>query len=198
MTQMTLQTMTDLLRAARTCRRFVEDTPLPPAALRHIVDAARVASSCVNRQPLRYYTVSDPEIRGRIFPGIRWAGALPDWNGPAEGERPTGYIVICSAQPANMFVYYDIGIAAQSMQLCATAMGLGCCMINNFAKDAAREILGIPDTLEVMLLLALGAPREVRRIEDAVAGDSLTYWRDEQNVHHVPKLMLDQVLLAEK
>ena len=198
MTQTTLQTVADLLRAARTCRRFVEDAPVGPAALRQIVDAVRVASSCVNRQPLRYYTVSDPEIRGQLFPGIRWAGALPDWDGPTEGERPTGYIVICSAQPASMFVHYDIGIAAQSMQLCATAMGLGCCMVNNFAKDTTREALGIPDDLEVMLLLAFGAPLEVRRIEDAGAADSLKYWRDEHNVHHVPKLTLDQVLLAEK
>ncbi|MCC8194167.1 MAG: nitroreductase family protein [Deltaproteobacteria bacterium] len=80
----------------------------------------------------------------------------------------------------------------------AAELGLGCCMINNFSRNDIREILEIPDQLEVALLLAFGAPREVRRIVDAKVGDKLQYWRDGQQVHHVPKLTLDQVLMGEK
>ncbi|MCC8194168.1 MAG: nitroreductase family protein [Deltaproteobacteria bacterium] len=116
-----------LLTTARTCRRFEEDKPVASATLRKIVDAVRITSSCANRQPLRYYTVTSPDVRARVFPHIKWAGALPEWPGPAEGERPTGYIVICSAQPDGLFVHYDTGIAAQSMQ----------CMPPNWAWAAA-------------------------------------------------------------
>lgn len=187
----------DLVRAARSCRRFDESAPLPAGTLRSLVDTARVVSSCINRQPLRYIAASSPEACARVFPHTKWAAALK-WDGPQPGERPTGYILICSAQPASMFVYYDTAIAAQTMQLHATEQGLGCCMVNNFARAPIQEALGVPADVEPMLLLAFGLPAEERRLEDAAIGDDLKYWRDEQGVHHVPKLALDQVLLDER
>ena len=80
----------------------------------------------------------------------------------------------------------------------AADKGLGCCMIGNFLPDPVRAALQIPADLEIMLLLAFGVPKEIRRLADAGKGDSLRYWRDEQGVHYVPKLTLDQVLLGEK
>lgn len=192
-----MQSFEELARAARTCRRFDESVPVTAATLRRMLDTARIASCCHNQQALRYITASTPEICGRVFPRIQWAGAL-EWAGPDQGERPTGYILICSARPESKFVHYDTAIAAETLQLHATDLGLGCCMIHNFARDAVREILGVPEGIIPLLLLAFGAPVEERRIADARIGGDLRYWRDEQNVHHVPKLTLDQVLLAEK
>ena len=185
------------IRAARTCRRFAEDRPLSPETLRRLVDTVRITSSCGNKQPLRYVTITTPELRAAVFPHIKWAASL-DWKGPAEGERPTGYILICSTEPEGLFVYYDTAIAAQTLQLHAAGMGLGCCMINNYAKKRVHALLELPEDLVPTLLLAFGEPREERRLTDAKAGDSLAYWRDAGNVHYVPKLTLDQVLLAEK
>lgn len=192
-----MQSLEELAGAARTCRRFDESVPVTAATLRRMLDTARIASCCRNAQPLRYITAGTPETCGRVFPHIQWAGAL-NWEGPEQGERPTGYILICSAQPETKFVYYDTAIAAQTLQLHAADLGLGCCMINNFARDAVREILDVPESVTPLLLLAFGSPLEERRIVDAKIGDDLRYWRDEQNVHYVPKLTLDQVLLAEK
>ena len=193
-----MHSFADLLHTARTCRRFDESRPVPAATLRQMVDGVRITSSCANRQPLRYITAVSPAVRERVFPHIKWAGTLKDWDGPDKGERPTGYILVCSAQPAGLFVYYDTAIAAQSLQLYAADLGIGCCMINNFARTPVRDALDVPEGIEPMLLLAFGHPREERRLEDAKIGDSLHYWRDGQGVHHVPKLTLDQVLLAEK
>lgn len=193
----TMQSFEELARAARTCRRFDETVPVSAEALRRMLDVARTASSCANRQPLRYITASTPESCERVFPHIKWAGAL-QWEGPEQGERPTGYILICSAQPESMFVHYDTAIAAQTMQLHATELGFGCCMINSFAREPVRKILEVPEGIIPVLLLAFGHPVEERRLTDAKIGDDLRYWRDERNVHYVPKLTLDQVLLAEK
>ena len=187
----------DLVRAARTCRRFAEDKALDPEALRQLVDTARIASCAKNRQVLRYIIVTTPKIRAEVFPHTKWAGALK-WDGPAEGERPTGYILICSTEPESPFTLYDAGIAAQTMQLHAMSMGIGCCMILNYAKKHVHALLELPEELTPTLLLAFGVPKEVRRLTDAKIGDNLVYWRDNENVHYVPKLTLDQVLLAEK
>ena len=188
----------DLILAARTCRRFEEDKPVSSTTLRQMIDAVRITSSASNRQPLRYYTVSTPAVCAQVFPHAKWAGSLPKWPGPIEGERPTGYIVICNAQANNQFVNFDIGIAAQSLQLYATELGLGCCMFYSFSREPVRKILAIPADIEVSLLLAFGAPKEVRKLIDATLNDNLAYWRDEQQVHYVPKLTIDQVLLGEK
>lgn len=190
--------MPSLLRAARTCRRFDESRPVAAQTLRDMVDAVRITSSCFNGQPLRYITVSSSAVRDKVFPHITWAAALKDWAGPELGERPTGYILLCSVREPGMYVYYDAAIAGQSLQLCATEMGLGCCMINNFAHAPLCEILDVPKDMAPLLLLAFGHPREERRIVDAKNGDKLAYWRNAEGVHHVPKLGLDQVLLAEK
>ncbi len=186
-----------LVRAARSCRRFVENAPVGADALRAIVDCARVATSARNRQPLRYITVSDEETRLKVFAHTNWASVL-GWSGPPRGERPTGFIVMLSTSKPTMPVYYDTGIAAQTMQLCAMSMGIGCCMLNNFPRDPVREILSIPDELEIMLLLAFGKPKEERRLVEAAEGQDLQYWRDENDVHYVPKLALKHVLLAER
>jgi len=188
----------ELVRAARTCRRFEEDKRVDPAILRQMVDTVRITSSAANKQPLRYYTVSSPEVCERVFPHVRWAGALPHWPGPDEGERPTGYIIICSAQGDGLFVHFDMAIAGQTIQLHATELGLGCCMFHSVAREKLREALDIPEDFEISMVVALGAPKEVRQIDDATVGDNLTYWRDDQQVHHVPKLTLAQVLLDER
>ncbi len=192
-----MDTFAELIRAARTCRRFAAEKPLPEGFLRKMVDTVRLTSSCSNRQPLRYITVTRPETRAAVFPHIKWAAAI-QWEGPAEDERPTGYVAICSVQEPALFVYYDTAIAAQTMQLYAADMGIGCCMINNFSRPGLREALAVPEAIEPMLVLAFGYPREERRLVEAKPGDSLKYWRDGNNVHYVPKLTLDQVLLGEK
>ena len=188
----------ELVRAARTCRRFEEDKPVSAEILRHLVDTARITSSAANLQPLRYYIVSSPDVCAQVFPNAKWAGALPQWSGPDEGERPRGYIVVCATQPDKAMTHYDLGIVVQTMQLHAFSLGLGCCIFNNFSREPLRETLNIPADLDICMLLAFGVAKEVRHIVDAKIGDSLKYWRDEQQVHYVPKLTLGQVLLDEK
>lgn len=192
--------MTDfvkLVHEARSCRRFIENEPVSRETLRSIVDCVRTTTSAKNRQPLRYVSVSEAETRSRIFPHTNWASVL-GWGGPPEGERPTGYILILSVAAPSMPVYCDMGIAAQTMQLYAASMGIGCCMLNNFPRDPVREILEIPNELEILLMLAFGKPKEERRLLEAKTGENLQYWRDENGVHYVPKMALEQVLLQER
>ncbi|MGB4291961.1 MAG: nitroreductase family protein, partial [Bacteroidales bacterium] len=85
-------------------------------------------------------------------------------------------------------------IAAQTIMLGAVNDGLGGCMIASIKKDKLREELQIPLQYEILLVLALGKPVEKVVVED-IRGDNVKYWRDETNVHHVPKRTLDELIL---
>ena len=80
----------ELIRKNRSYRRFYENEPLTRETLVELVELARCVPSAANRQPLKYLLSSTPERNRQIFPHLRWAGYLTDWEGPAPGERPAG------------------------------------------------------------------------------------------------------------
>ena len=90
--------LNELVIKTRSFRRFHEDHPLSLETLERLVDTARLTASASNLQPLRYVISTDPAMNARIFPCLAWAGYLKDRNGPVEGERPTGYIVVSGKQ----------------------------------------------------------------------------------------------------
>jgi len=186
----------DLALKARSTRRFKQGEKVGEAVLRELVELARVSPSASNRQPLKFILSADPGRNGRIFPNLAWAGALKNWGGPAEGERPAAYIVILGDTRISKDFGVDHGIAAQSMMLGAREKGYGACMVGSIKRDELRKSLGIADHLEVLLVLALGAPAETVVLEDAPPGGSVTYYRDAQDVHHVPKRTLDEMIVT--
>lgn len=181
----------DLVKKARTYRRFDESEAIPSEALRKLVDLVRIVSCGGNSQKLRYMIVSEPDECAALFPHLRWAGALKDWPGPAPGERPSGYIMILSeASPGH-----NVGIAAQTIQLAATEAGYGVCMMGAIDRDEIKAAFKIPDAMNVHLVLALGKPGETVVIEPMPADGNTAYWRSEDGVHHVPKRALEDVLV---
>jgi len=184
--------MTELVRKARTTRRFDESRPVTDQELRSLVDAARVSSCGGNAQPLRYRLVSDPAECRKVFPLVAWAASIPDWPGPSAGERPTGYIAICAESKPGM----DTGIAAQTIQLCAAGRGIGACMMGAIQRSEIKQALHIDEKYNLMLLIALGRPAETIVIDEVAAGTDLTYYRGDDGVHHVPKLRLQDVLIG--
>ncbi len=186
----------DLIRKNRSYRRFHQDHPVGESTLRDLVDLARLSASASNLQPLKYILSADPATNGRIFPCLRWAAYLTDWRGPEEGERPSAYIVILKDTHISQAAGTDHGIAAQSILLGAAESGLGGCMIASIEKNELRRALGIPDHLEILMVLALGKPREEVRLEPLGPSGDIRYWRDESGVHHVPKRSLDDIIIA--
>ncbi|MEK7269977.1 MAG: nitroreductase family protein [Planctomycetota bacterium] len=184
----------DLVRKARSFRRFVEKEPLGEAFLRSLVDLARIAPCSGNLQPLRYRIVLGPAC-AKVFPHLRWAARLKGWGGPKEGERPTGYILILSPAAQKNPPLTDVGIAAQTMQLAATAAGFGLCQLGSIDRPAIQQALALPAEWRIDLVLAVGRPAEKVILDEAKAGQTLAYYRTPDDVHHVPKLSLDDVLV---
>ena len=174
----------DLVMKRRTIRRF-QQKPLPRDLLDRLLDAGRLAPSAANLQPLEFITVDSPEMCAQIFPLTTWAGYLPDGT-PQEGERPTAWMLILHNRILSPVADQDVGFAAASMVLVAEDEGVASCAIGSVQRGPLRQALGIPEHYEVPLVIALGYPAETA-VAEAMVGDEVKYWRDQQGVHHVPK-----------
>ena len=187
----------DLVQRTRSYRRFDQNVSISIETLRDLVGLARLSASGANKQPLKYVLSCDTETNALVFPHTRWAGYLPDWPGPQEGERPAAYIVILDDTEISASAGCDHGIAAQSMMLGATERGLGGCMLGALDRPKLRAVLDIPERYEILLVLALGKPAEKVLVEDIGPDGDIKYYRDGQDMHHVPKRTLPELILDE-
>jgi nitroreductase len=185
----------DLVRQNRTYRRFDQEVAVNQQTLREFIDLARLSASGANLQPLKYILSCEPQKNALIFPHLGWAGYLKDWSGPCEGERPSAYIIILNDTQISPSPGCDHGIAAQSILLGATEKGLGGCMIGTVQRQKLRKVLDIPSRYEILLVLALGKPKEQVVIEALDAVNDIKYWRNSDGKHHVPKRKLDDIIL---
>lgn len=144
---------------------------------------------------MKYIISADPEKNALIFSNIKWAGYLRDWPGPEEGERPTAYIIILNDTLLTKAAGCDHGIAAQTILLGAAEKGLGGCMIGSVNRPELTRALNIPTQFEILLVLALGKPKEQVQIDPVGPDGSIRYWRDDQQIHHVPKRSIEDILL---
>jgi nitroreductase len=184
----------NLIRKNRSCRRFYQDRVITEEKLKNFVELARLSPSTANLQPLKFILSWTPEKNSLIFPCLTWAAYLKDWGGPVEGERPSGYIMILGDKNIMSDFSCNHGIAAQSIMLGAVESGFGGCIIANIDRKRLRTALKIPDKCDILLVIALGVPKEPVVIDEVKEGD-IKYWRDEQNVHHVPKRPLSEIIL---
>lgn len=187
--------MQELALRNRSYRRFDQEVDINLETLRELVELARLSPSTMNLQPLRHILSCDRGQNSLIFPHLGWAGYLSDWPGPCEGERPSAYIIILGDTEISRSFGCDHGIAAQSILLGATEKGLGGCIIGNIQRQELRRALDIPSRYEILLVLALGKPRETVVIETVGPSGQIKYWRDSKGVHHVPKRPLADLIL---
>ena len=186
----------ELIQKNRSYRRFFEDRAVALETLKELVDLARLSASAANLQPLKYLLSSDSERNALIFSHLAWAGYLKDWPGPGPGERPSAYIIIFGDTEIRKTFECDHGIAAQSILLGAADRGLGGCIIGSIDKQGLRAALRIPSRYEILLVLALGTPKETVVIETVDPTGDIKYWRDKQGVHHVPKRPLHEIIIG--
>jgi nitroreductase len=186
----------DLIVKNRSYRRFFEDAPITEETLRELVDLARLSASSANRQPLKYILSCTPEKNATIFQYLAWAAYIEGWDGPAEGERPAAYIIMLGDNTISEKINCDHGIAAQSILLGATERGLGGCIIASVQRQPLCRDLDIPDRYAILLVIALGKPKEQVVIETVGEDGDIKYWRDESDIHHVPKRPLDEIIIG--
>lgn len=184
----------ELVLKNRSYRRFYQNEAIRLETLKELVDLARLTPSAANRQPLKYIISCDKDFNAKIFPSLAWAGYLADWPGPEEGERPTGYIIILGDTEISKVYNVDPGITAQTILLGAAEKGLGGCMIASLRKEQLIATLELPDRYDIQMVIALGKPKEEVVLENMDNGD-VKYYRDENQVHHVPKRSFEEIIV---
>ena len=194
---MTNTKFSELVLNNRSFRRFHQDHKVELETLKALVNLGRNSASGANLQPLKYVLSCDAGTNADIFSCLAWAGYLKDWPGPVEGERPAAYIVVLGDTTITQDVGCDHGIAAQTIMLGAREMGLGGCMLGSVNRKQLRELLNVPEHLKILLVLAIGKPKEQIVLETLEPDGSIRYWRDAEGIHHVPKRKLEDIVVAE-
>ena len=188
----------ELVKKSRSYRGYDESRKISREELMDFVDCARFAPSSVNRQPFQYLLAYEKADLDKIQPLTGWARGLPQMKLPHPGKCPTAFIVICQNtdwDPDLTHNLRDVGIVAQTMLLAAAEKDLGGIMIGNFSPGRLAEALSLPENLVPMLIVAFGKPDEKIVLTEADAGESLKYYRDEQDTHYVPKRKLEDIVL---
>ena len=192
----------ELVLKNRSYRGFDPSVRLTREELLELLDLARYTASSVNEQPLRYYIAWEKEEVEQILPLTMWAKALKEMKLPHPGKEPAAFIIICQDMniSSNTTRFQrDVGVVAQTMLLGAVEKGFGGCMIGSFHAQNIREILNLDKSYVPMLVVAIGEPQEKIVLVDVEPEESTNYYRNEQDVHYVPKRKLkDIVFTAEK
>lgn len=183
-----------LIKKTRSFRRFDAKRVVTETELREMIESARCSGSAANRQRIRFVLINKKEDCDFLFGNVAFAGYLKEWAGPTESERPTAYIVMmCKEQNIDTSLAIDMGIAAQSILLTATELGLGGCMIRSFKKTEIDSYLK-REGYNSAFVIALGKPCERVYLTDVLDGD-IKYFRDENDDHAVPKFSLGELII---
>ena len=175
----------------RSIRRF-QQKPIKLELLKMFVNAARLAPSAANLQPLEFLVVNKKELCNKVFETISWAGYIkPKWT-PSPQERPAAYIVMLIKNAENKWYLRDVSLSSENIVIAAEGERIGSCILCNIDRDKIRQILKIPEKIIIDSIIALGYKDEKSVIEDFK--DNVEYWRDENNIMHVPKRKLDDVV----
>lgn len=183
----------DIVLKNRSYRRFYEDKKVSVETLRELIAIGHATPSAANRQPIRFKLVCDEQENSKVFECLGWAGYYKDWDGPKKGERPSAYIIMTA--PKNVSCQWDEGIIGQTILLAATEIGMGGCFIGNIQKDKLGDIIGLQNNMEVKIVIVLGYPKEQVVIDIISQNGDVKYYRDENQIQHVPKIDVDEIIL---
>ena len=139
--------------------RSYQDRVVETEKLDSVLEAARLAPSASNKQEWRFVVVRDKNIRQRLMQAAKdqaFVGQAPVVV--ACCAKTDSHVMTCGQQCYPV----DVAIAIEHMALKATEEGLGTCWVGAFYEDKVKEILGIPQDIRIVALLALGYPVKLR------------------------------------
>ena len=133
------------------------DAKVERGVLTRILEAGRKAPSAKNRQPWRFIVVQDLETRKRIETAA--------FGQEHVGQAPV-IISLCTTNvdyrmPNGQWSYpIDLTMATSFMMLQSVAEGLGSCVITTYDEQAVKDILTVPYSMRVVMLLLVGHAAE--------------------------------------
>ena len=152
--------MLELLKKRRSIRKF-ERRPVEPEKVKILEEALLIAPSSKNLHSQEFLFVEEAEALTRL------AGARRQGSSFLKGA-PLAVVVLANEETIDVWIE-DAALAAMIGQLTAASLGLGSCWIQirnrdhddaETAENCIRQILGIPENMRVLAILALGYPGE--------------------------------------
>lgn len=146
----------DVIQAIRERRayRSLKEVKITEEFVRDLAWSTQLAPSCFNNQPWRFVFVYEPEtlknMHAALSPGNEWA-------------RSASMIIAVFSKKGDDCVIrdreyhqFDTGMGVGFLILRATEMGLVAHPIAGFSPKKTREILGIPEEYQVIILVIVG------------------------------------------
>jgi nitroreductase len=181
--EMSYEAFIEIAKKRRSIRKFKPD-PVTDDEINKILEAGSLAPSGFNCQLWEFVVVRKPEYREAISGFIK---EVSSEKGPAQPPPPSGVTGFATA-PAFILLYGDprvrnyapphvrkedtywefivsasLACAFEHMALAATSLGLGSMWVSIFHRfksvdEKTRELLNIPDYLELFEMMAVGHP----------------------------------------
>lgn len=183
----------DLVKNTRTTRRFKKNISIFNKDLEEIIDTARVVSSAMNKQPLKYIIVTKKELVEKLSSSSKWASHLESWT-QSKDEQPSAFIIVLNDTSIEGYSMLDCGIALNTIMLGLRLKGFASCPLGSIDKELCKNLFSLSKNLEPILGIAVGLENEIIKLVD-LEEDS-NYYRDENDVHCVPKRTLEEVLIG--
>lgn len=142
--------MADVFETERTLLavRNYQSKAVPPDVVTRIVESAHLTASSMNRQPWHFIVVEDHDRLQKL-------GELAS-TGHYIAEAPLAVVVLIEKD--SRFGVSDGSRAIQSMMLAAWAEGVGSNWAGFRGFEPVKEVLGIPDTYEILAIVPFGYP----------------------------------------
>lgn len=157
----------DLVKRRQSVRKY-DARPVEEEKLRLCLEAARLAPSASNSQPWTFVVATESALVRSLGEACR--GPLGTFNRFAAQapviiaivlQKPRALTELGGRLKHKEYPLIDVGIAAEHICLQAEALGLGTCMTGWFDEPKVKQLLQIPESNSVGLLLTLGyAPAE--------------------------------------
>jgi nitroreductase len=146
------------LIAARYSVRAYRPDPVEDEKLQTVLEAARLAPTAANRQPIQLIVMRTTGREEEIKKIYRRSWFV---------QAPL-VIAVCTissqawVRESDKFNarLIDAAIVADHLILAATNLGLGTCWIAAFNMEAARAVLQLPDEVEPVIFTPLGYPAD--------------------------------------
>ncbi len=145
----------ELAKSRYSCRKFL-DKEVEKEKIEIVLEAGRLAPTACNFQPQRILVITDKDTINELKECTRFTFDAPV------------ILVVCYEKEESWKRKYDgqdegivdSSIVSTHMMLQITELGLGSTWVASFDPVKAREILKIPDNLEIVNLLPFGYPAE--------------------------------------
>lgn len=119
-----------------------------------LAECAQLTASCFNNQPWRYVFIYDSDVLKKMHealsPGNEWAQSA-SMIIAVLGRKEDDCVI-----RDRIYYQFDIGMATGAMILRATELGLVAHPIAGYSPKKTREILGIPENIDVITLVIVG------------------------------------------